>query len=408
MPAIERDNSYEFTVTDIAFGGDGVGRVDGCVVFVPFVAAGERVRARIWKRRSRYYFADLEEVLEPVAERSEPFCQFYGRCGGCQYQHLAYATQLAVKQKQLRDIMVRIGGFDEDVKVEPPIASPRTTRYRNRIDLHPSEEAYYGFCVRGRPRQTFRVTDCPLFELEQDLSDYPLRQEDHLLVVRTHDGEPYCYFKDDHNNVRSGPFDLATQEPRASEEITFTVGDMTLAAHYGGFFQVNRWVLPEFVATVRAVAQPRADDTLLDVYCGVGLFGLALAHEVARVRGVELLEGCIDLARRNADRMGIENTEFAAAKAETYLRGLVDAGEQASLCIVDPPRNGLTNKVVSALKHLRPERLVYVSCGPDTFARDARKFVDLGYRLETIQPLDLFPHTKHVELVARLIDGGET
>jgi tRNA/tmRNA/rRNA uracil-C5-methylase (TrmA/RlmC/RlmD family) len=407
MTDIQRDQSCELEITDIAFGGEGVGRVDDCVVFVPFVLPGERVRARVRKRRKRYYFAELEEVLEPAPERVEPFCRFYGQCGGCQYQHMSYEFQLMAKHKQVCDIMRRIGAFEDDLPVAPVIPSPRTSRYRNRIDLHPHPDGYYGFCVRGRPREIFPLTDCPLFELERNLSGYPLRQADHLLVVRTHDDSPYCYFKDDHNNVRSAPFDLDTQTPMADETVRFTVGELSLSAHYGGFFQVNRWILPEFVATVRSTAAPRTDDALLDVYCGVGLFGLALAGDVAHVRGVEVQEGCIEFARRNARSLKIDSAEFAADTAEAYLRALVEAGTQASLCIVDPPRNGLTNKVVSALKRLRPQRLVYISCGPDTFARDARKLVDRGYALESIQPLDLFPNTKHIELVARFVDQGE-
>jgi tRNA/tmRNA/rRNA uracil-C5-methylase (TrmA/RlmC/RlmD family) len=407
MTDIQYDQSYEFEITDVAFGGEGVGRIDGCVVFVPFVLPGELVRARIVKRRKRHYFAELEEVLTPSSERVEPLCKFYGQCGGCQYQHTNYATQLALKHKQIRDILIRIGGFAKDVPVAAPIASPRTSRYRNRIDLHPDGDGIYGFCLRNKPRDIFPLTDCPLFELEQDLSAYPLRRDDHLLVVRTHDGAPYCYFKDDHNNVRSEAFDLASGEPCEREEIAFTVGEMTLAAHYGGFFQVNRWILPAFIEAVRAMATPQADDAVLDVYCGVGLFGLALAGSVSGVRGVEVQQGCIEYARRNAAGLGIDNASFTAATAEDYLRGMVEAGEDIDLCIVDPPRNGLTNKVVTALKRLQPPRIVYVSCGPDTFARDARKFVEAGYALEAVQPLDLFPQTKHVELVARFRNAGE-
>jgi len=395
------DEVVEIDIADVAFGGDGVGRCDGWVVFVPMTLPGERVRVRIVARRKRMLFAEPVEVLSPSPHRVMPFCRYYGQCGGCQYQHVAYDEQLRLKWKQLADIMARLGQFEESLPIEPMLPSPRQRQYRNRIDLHPCGDDRYGFCHRDNSRRIFPLEGCPLFELDQDWSHLTLRRPACLLVVRTHSGRPYCYFKDDRNIVQSGPFDLESLEPVHDGGIRFEVGSLTFTAHYGGFFQVNGWILPAFVETIISMAGLHRADTVLDVYCGVGIFGLAAAPHVARVLGVELSEECIAFARKNAEAMGACNTTFSAAPAEEYLAGLVQSGTNVDVAIVDPPRNGLTNKAVSALKKLKPPRIVYVSCGPDTFARDARKLVDAGYVLARIQPLDLFPQTKHFELVAR-------
>jgi len=336
-----------------------------------------------------------------------PPCPLFGHCGGCQYQHLAYDAQLHYKTKQLRDMLTRMGGLAEPLPIQPILPAPRTTRYRNRIDLHPRPDGRYGFCERGRGRVIFQLHDCPLFELEQDFSAYPLRQAAQLLVVRTHDGAPYCYFKDDHNQVTSGAYDVASQGARPGLHSSYTVDGRVFTAAYGGFFQVNSTIVPELVACVRRAAAPRPTDTLLDVYCGVGLFALALAGDVARVMGVEQNADCILCAHANARRQGVTDAVFRAGAAEDILTQLVADGTRVDVCLADPPRNGFTNKAVSALKRLRPSRLVYISCGPDTFARDARKLCDAGYHVRHIQPLDLFPHTKHFELVARFDDAAQ-
>ena len=405
----------EVEITDVAFGGDGVGRVEDCVVFVPFTIAGETVKAQIVRRKKRFYFAKLLEIIKPAAERVEPFCKHFMKCGGCQYQHIDYEHQLKIFEKQLRDIMTRLGGFDDSLQILPMIPSPKTTGYRNRIDLHPRGEDEYGFCVKGsRPREIFPLDNCRLFELQDDFSKFPMRSPEKLLVIRTHSGKPYCYFKDDHNVVCSGPYDLEKRAPLDDEKVYFDVCGKRFYSPYSGFFQVNKFILPELIRVATEFAAPEKSDVFADVYCGVGVFGLMLADKVKKVYGVEVLEESIVYAKMNAEEMGIKNAEFTAEPAETYLRRFVEqsttcpeseaARGKIDVCLVDPPRNGLTNKVVSSIKKLRPRRLVYVSCGPATFARDARKFVDAGYNLEKIQPLDLFPYTKHFELVALFTD----
>ena len=402
--AVRIGDEITLKVVDNAFGGEAVGRLNNLVIFVPFAIAGETVKVKIVKKKRRMLFADLLEVLEPSPHRIEPFCKNFGSCGGCQYQHIDYEYQLEIFVKQLKDLLIRTGGFLELPEILPPLPSPKKTHYRNRIDLHPAVddfgEPYYGFCLRGDPKKIFPLTECPIFSLEDDFSRIPMRMEDKLLVLRTHSGEPYYYFKDNHNLVCSGPFDYKTKEALGSEDVYYDVDELRFFNSYSGFFQVNPSLLETFARVVREFAQPKKDDLLLDVYCGAGFFGLSLAKEVREVLGVEIDPSSIAYARKNAQSAGYDNCQYTADSAENYLKGLLERGVRPDLCILDPPRTGLTNKALSAVKHMEPARLIYISCGPPTFARDAAKFAKAGYLLKKIQPLDLFPHTKHFELIS--------
>ncbi|MBO7435052.1 class I SAM-dependent RNA methyltransferase [bacterium] len=389
---------------DNAFGGEAVGRVNNLVVFVPFAIKDETVKVKIRQKKRRMLFADLLEVIEPSPERREPFCPNFGSCGGCQYQHINYPYQLEIFVKQLKDLLIRTGGFLELPEILPALPSPKTTHYRNRIDLHPAAdeagEPYYGFCKRMEPKTIFPLKECPIFALEDDFSKIPMRMEDKLLVLRTHSGKPYYYFKDNHNLVCSGPFDYETKESLGGEDVFYDVGKLRFYNSYSGFFQVNPSLLEVFSKVVTDFAQPGKDDLLLDIYCGAGFFGISLADKVREVLGVEIDPSSIAYAKKNAEANGFSNCRYTADSAENYLRGLLEEGVKPDICILDPPRTGLTNKAVSAVKHLQPKRLIYISCGPPTFARDAAKFADAGYLLRKIQPLDLFPHTKHFELIS--------
>lgn len=402
--AIRPGDEIELTLLDNAFGGEAVGRLNNLVVFVPFAIAGEKVRVKIVKKRKRMLFSKLLEVLEPSPDRTEPFCPNFGLCGGCQYQHIKYGRQLEIFVKQLKDLLTRTGGFLELPEILPVIPSPKNTHYRNRIDLHPAldefGEPYYGFCLKDSAWDIFPLRECPIFELEEDFSKLPMRMEDKLLVLRTHSGEPYYYFKDNHNLVCSGPYDLKSRESLGGEDVFYDVNGLRFHNSYSGFFQVNPSLLETFAKVVKEFAQPKKEDLLLDVYCGAGFFGLSLAKDVRKVLGVELDPSSIAYAKKNAEAAGLDNCEYTADYAENYLHGLLEEGCQPDVCVLDPPRTGLTNKAVSAVKHLRPKKLIYISCGPPTFARDAAKFADAGFYLVKIQPLDLFPHTKHFELIS--------
>lgn len=401
---IKPGDEIVLNLIDNAFGGEAVGRVNNLVVFVPFAIKGETVKVRIRQKKRRMLFADLLEVIEPSPKRTTPFCPNFGSCGGCQYQHINYPYQLEIFVKQLKDLLLRTGGFLELPEILPALPSPKTTRYRNRIDLHPAEDAsgsqFYGFCKRMEPKTIFPLKECPIFALEDDFSALPMRMEDKLLVLRTHSGKPYYYFKDNHNLVCSGPFDYETSESLGDEDVFYDVGKLRFFNSYSGFFQVNPSLLEVFSKVVTDFAQPSESDLLLDIYCGAGFFGISLADKVKEVLGVEIDPSSIAYAKKNARANGLANCRYTADSAENYLRGLLEQGVKPDICILDPPRTGLTNKAVSAVKHLQPKRLIYISCGPPTFARDAAKFADAGYLLSKIQPLDLFPHTKHFELIS--------
>ena len=176
--AVKVGDEIVLDLVDNAFGGEAVGRINNLVIFVPFAIKGEKVRVKIISKKRRMLFADLLDVIEPSPERQKPFCKNFGRCGGCQYQHIKYPYQLEIFVKQLKDLLVRTGGFLELPEILPALPSPKTTHYRNRIDLHPAideaGEPYYGFCLRNAPKTIFPLTECPIFELEDDFSKIPM------------------------------------------------------------------------------------------------------------------------------------------------------------------------------------------------------------------------------------------
>lgn len=394
------DTLFEAEITDVAFGGCGVARHNGKVVFIPDTMTGDTVRASITRNKKNCAFGFVHEIITPAPERVTPPCPYAGTCGGCQYQHIDYSVQCAIKQQQIIDTLARIGHI-HDALVKDVIPSPLSFRYRNRIDLHPDENGTYGFKKRDAPNEIVPVHDCLLFTLEKNMSLFPLYQDANRLVVRTHDGNPFCYFKDDKGNVTSASYDLETYEERNTDDAFYTIDDTTFTSHYGAFFQVNKSILPLLIEHVRAAAG-KDRGTLLDLYCGIGLFALILAPFYDTVIGVERFEPAILYAQKNADAMGFSHTVFIANTAEKYIRTLYSDNTHVDTCIVDPARIGLDKRVIKGIIKLSPHTLVYVSCNPATFARDAAHFIQAGWEIQNVQPLDMFPHTAHCELVATL------
>ncbi len=364
----------ELRIGDIAYGGEGVGRLGGLAVFVPFVAVGERVRAEIRERRSQHARARLLEVLEPSPDRVEPPCPLFARCGGCQYQHLPYSVQLEIKSRQLDQALRRIGGF-QDPPVAPIVPSPRTLGYRNRILVRsgwnkPEGRMAIGY-LEHEGRRVVDVGECLLAEEELNRK---------LAGIRLDPPE------------RSGTkFDLRLMPeewdlPRDS------------------FFQVNGSILPRLVETAARALESSGASRLLDVYCGIGFFCLQLAGRVERFLGIELDRKAIRSARENALRMGHRHGEFLASPAEISLPRVLARFDPRRTCVIlDPPRKGCDPKVIEALIRHPPRQILYVSCHPATLCRDLRRLCGKGrFALEGVVPLDMFPQTGHLESVSDL------
>ena len=360
------------TIDDLAFGGEGVGRVEDFVVFVPFVAPGELVEAEVTEVKKRFARARLLQVLQASPDRVAPACRYFGQCGGCQYQHLAYPAQLRVKHKQISDLFQRIGGFDGAL-IDPVAPCPQPYGYRNRIMIRSQWDKFkqglnIGY-LRADNRLVVDIEECKIAE--------PALNEQ-ILYVRSH------------------------PPPKGGLKVVLRVAPEGWEVPRDSFFQNNFFLLPRLVEVVRERLRAAGTRLLLDAYCGVGFFSVELAKDVEHFAGIEVDTAAIKAARQNAARRGISNGEFLAGRVEELLPrmfGRFDAA--AATLVLDPPRTGCPPQMLRLLAQIQPAQILYVSCHPATLARDLNVLCATGvFELLKINPLDMFPQTQHVECVA--------
>jgi tRNA/tmRNA/rRNA uracil-C5-methylase (TrmA/RlmC/RlmD family) len=361
-------------IHDIAFGGEGVGRLDDFVVFVPFVNIGETVEAEVTEVKKNFARAKLLRVVTASPERVEPLCQHFTRCGGCQYQHMDYATQLRMKQKQIADLFERVGKISRDV-VAPVLPCPAPYGYRNRIMIRSQwngaeKKLEIGFIRADRPFVE-NIKECKIAE--------PALNEQ---ILHVHTNPP----------------------PKGGIKVVLRVQPENWEVPQDSFFQNNFFLLPKLVETVREFLKAGGAKHLVDLYCGVGFFGIEAAGTVESFVGVEYDQRAIAAARKNAVSRKLNNGEFIAAKVEDALPALLQkfSPEKTSV-ILDPPRKGCWPATLELLRQTRPAQVIYVSCHPATMARDLNILCADGvFELVRVQPLDMFPQTQHVECVADL------
>lgn len=366
------------TIHDIAFGGEGVGRVDEFVVFVPFVLVGEEVAIELTEVKKNFARAKLVRVLKPSPDRVEPQCRYFGGCGGCQYQHVAYEEQLRFKHKQIVDLFQRIGGIAPDL-IAPVVPCPQPYGYRNRIMIRsqwnkPEQKLNIGF-IRW---------DCGLVEdiEECKIAEPALNKE----ILR----------------VRANP------PPKGGIKVVLRIPPDDWEVPPDSFFQNNFFLLPKLVETVREMLKAGGSRHLADLYCGVGFFGIEMADGIESFVGVEYDALAIKAARVNATRRNIQNGEFVAGAVEAVLPDLLKRlSKEKTTALLDPPRKGCLPGTLELLRKERPAQLIYVSCHPATMARDLKILCEGGvFELARVVPLDMFPQTQHVECVADLRCAG--
>lgn len=383
----------ELEIDDLNNLGSGVGRIDGWVVMVPFALGGERVKARIFRNHKNYSDGDLVEIVRPSPDRVEPVCKLFGTCGGCQYQHLSYPAQLEWKRKQIKDLMQRIGGID--FPIEPTHPSPKQYGYRSKLTPHYERpqrgEMPIGFVMQGRRGRLVDVPYCPIASDSINAALPAARNEILAKASKLKRGGTIL--------LRDCAEGVCTDN---NATVTERVGNVSYQFCAGEFFQNNPFVLPELIEY--AIDEAKGERNLVDAYCGVGVFALAAAKKFENVAGVEISSKAIICANANARINAAANCEFLIGKAETIFDDVAKKfnGAETSM-IIDPPRAGCDELFLRQLVQFAPKKLVYVSCGPDTQARDLAFLTANGYKLIKLQPFDLFPQTRHIENVATLI-----
>ena len=355
----------DLKIQDIAFGGKGVARQQGKAVFVPYTIEGEMVSAEIVREKKQFAEAELVEVKQSSSDRVAPQCPYFGRCGGCAYQHITYEHQLAIKWRQVRDALQRIGKL-KDVSMRPIIPSPTQYAYRNRITVH-AIEGVIGFFRRDSHR-LIDIERCPISRDEVNRALAELREQKHV--------------RDGHYTLRT------TSEPRVFSQVNDEVA------------QALRDMVIDLV--------PANQELLIDAYCGAGFFAKGLLDKFRRVIGIDWDRFAIAAAKTDAS----ENENYFAGDVESELTRsdgfLAVEGDMRRLesrrsltIIVDPPATGLTEAVRNAITDLAPGTLIYVSCNPPTLARDLKQ-LQHRFAVTSITPLDMFPQTAEIEVLAHL------
>ncbi|MFQ3536267.1 MAG: 23S rRNA (uracil(1939)-C(5))-methyltransferase RlmD [Aggregatilineales bacterium] len=410
----QSDAVIELTLTTMAHGGSAIGRHEGRAIFVPYAIPGERITARITQDRGRFAYAEGITLLEASEARVLPHCPHFGpkRCGGCHWQHIDYPAQLVFKQQVVSDQLIRIGGIAQP-PVLPTIPSPSAWQYRSHVTLHVMPDGQIGF-IGTDDQHIVPIQECHIIrpELQELLESLNLEVLDGGLLSRirlqvgTHSDDLLIALSTLDNMPPAIELDLPVSVSFLSEDeqpqaligvgkVHYTVKGRNFQVTAGSFFQVNLALTEQLVDLVLEGLNLQGTENLLDLYSGVGLFTAFLAERAAGVTAIEGFPTAVDDA--DANLSDLSNVTLIEGLVEDVLPEL---DESFDAVVLDPPRSGMEAPALDALAALAPAKIVYVSCDPATLARDAKRLIAKGYTLQTVQPLDMFPQTYHIECVA--------
>jgi len=424
----------EVVIEKLVYGGNGLAHlVDGQAVFVPGVLPGERVRASIRKKRKGVLEAALVEVLVPSPDRIDPPCTGEEQCTGATWPHIAYPAQLRLKEEILLDSLKRTGGMAP----RQPLAilpSPSSDHYRLRTQFNvrmKDQKQRIGFFRQGsydlievtEPFLIHPLIDRVLTQIRKMAKHLPLLQEIHINISPASEAHLLMFTALSSYPAMDGFLhDLQKAVPEVmgitgfanrkkafslgKNQLTLDVEGITLKVTEGNFYQVNWGQNRNMVRTVLDFAALAGSETVLDLYCGIGNFALPLARRARNVIGIESGFSSIEDAKANALLNNITNTEFIADDMDKGLKALLARKMRADVIVLDPPRAGATLKTLERVLAFVPKKIVYVSCNPSTLARDLKFFHLFGFRLDRLQPVDMFPYTYHIECVAEMVREG--
>ncbi|MBM7614186.1 23S rRNA (uracil(1939)-C(5))-methyltransferase RlmD [Alkaliphilus hydrothermalis] len=443
---VEKNKVYEIQIIDLGHSGEGIGKVDGFTVFVEGGLPGDVIKVKTTVVKKNYATGKLLEMITPSNSRVEPTCAIAHKCGGCQIMHMDYQAQLDIKTSRVEETLKRIGKID--AKVLPTLGMDNPYWYRNKAQFPVGMTAgkailgFYekgshnivdtGYCHIQHPVNEKIVALMKDFIQKYKISVYDEKtkkglirhvvtkvgyQTGEVMVVVITNGKELPHqeqliklLKDNIEGLESIVQNINTQNTNVifgRESITIYgrdhivdyIGDLKFNISARSFFQVNPLQTKVLYEKALEYAQLKGEESVFDIYCGIGTISLFLAQKAKKVYGVEVVEAAIDDAKKNAEINGMTNTEFYVGEAEKVVPELYKQGIKADVVVVDPPRKGCDEAVLDTIVSMAPERIVYVSCNPATLARDLAYLNDRGYKAEEVQPVDMFPHTSHVETV---------
>ena len=452
---IKKNDILTVEITDTGIEGEGIGKTDGFILFVKDAVIGDTVQVKVMKAKKNYAYAKLEKVLVPSPFRVQPPCPFHRQCGGCQLQPLSYEKQLEFKQNKIRNNLIRIGGFSPehiDACMEPIIGMEDPWHYRNKAQFpfgYDKEGNVVTGFYAGRSHNIIANTDCALGVEENKtvletilayMKKYGVSAYDetsgkglirHVLIRKGFaSGQLMACVVINGNKLpeekalaeelwkipgmTSVSINVNTERTnvilgkkvrvlKGEEKIEDTIGDVVFRISPLSFYQVNPIQTKKLYGQALEYAGLTGEETVWDLYCGIGTISLFLAKKAKKVYGVEIVPEAIADAKENAARNGITNAEFFVGKAEEVLpQKYEEEGVYGDVIVVDPPRKGCDEKCLETMVRMRPERIVYVSCDSATLARDLKYLGEMGYEVRKWRGCDMFPGTVHCEVCVEL------
>ncbi|MGG7215166.1 23S rRNA (uracil(1939)-C(5))-methyltransferase RlmD [Clostridium nigeriense] len=445
-----KNNEYILDIVSVGYEGEGIAKIDGYPIFIEGAILGEKVKALIVKVKKNYAYGKLIEIIEASEERVEPKCRVYKRCGGCTVQHMNYKKQLDYKFERVKDCISKIGGLDSSL-VKYPIGMEKPERYRNKVQLPVGivkGELSIGFYA-PRSHNIINLDTCLIQDEVADkvasitrnwmikfnisaasidgifnknglIRHVMIRKgfttnEVMVVLVSTKREIPNLdgfieEIKENIDGIKSIILNVNKENTNVilGQECITLWGEDTITDYIDNFkfnisplsfFQVNPVQTEKLYSKALEYAELTGEETVFDAYCGTGTITLFLSQKAKKVYGVEIIEPAIINARENARINNIENAEFFVGKSEEVIPELIEKGIAPEVIVVDPPRKGCDIKLLDAIGKAKPKKVVYVSCDPSTLARDLKILEEKGYKTEKVQPVDMFPHTSHVETV---------
>lgn len=438
---VEKNQQFVTEITGTGSQGEGVAKIENMAVFIPYALLGETVKVHIVKVLKNYAYGKLIEIIKPSPHRTEPKCPVFYKCGGCSMQHADYQYELQFKTKHVSDCLKRIGGIDTEVM--PCIPSPQTENYRNKGQFAVTKDGIGFFSPRSHNlvdsnycliqkeicstitaivREYMKINDIPPYDEETHTGKIR-----NIFVRDLSGGTMVCITATDKNlpnlpeltkklvdagavsvmlniNNKRTNVQLGEQFISLYGELTLkdTVENIKFKVSPNSFYQINSKQTEQLYKYAVECAGLTGEETVFDLYCGIGTIGLFASKSAKKVIGVEIVEKAVENARKNALENGITNTQFLCGKAEDVTKTL----GKADVVMLDPPRKGCDDKLLQTVKEIAPKTVVYISCNPATLARDLKILNRYGYNIEKVQPFDMFPRTFHCEVVAKLRNGN--
>lgn len=452
---VEKNKEYNLHIISQGYEGEGIAKLDGTFpIFIEGAIKGEEVKARIVKVKKNYAYGKLMDVVKKSDEREIPKCEHYERCGGCSLQHQSYSGQLKFKWERVKDCISKIGGLNEEIVKYPLGMGGKPERYRNKVQLPIGKvngEIVIGFYA-PRSHNIINMNSCLIQDevgekvakitkewikknnIEATTVDGEWNENGlvrHVMVRKgfktnevmvvliskdkniSHLDEWVNIIKREIDGIKSIVLNINPKNTNVimGEECITLWGENVIQDYIGNFkynisplsfFQVNPYQTEVLYNKTLEYADLTGNEIVFDAYCGTGSITLFLSQKAKKVYGVEIIEPAIINARENAMLNGVVNSEFFVGKSEEVIPELIEKGIVPDVIVVDPPRKGCDTSLLEAIGKVKPNKVVYVSCDPTTLARDLKILESLGYKTVEVQPVDMFPHTSHVETVALL------